>query len=208
MEPAALLPKERGAAAHRETLGGPSSRTIRHVLLAPRLPHPVLDPEFFEAGKVFGIGGDEHERVHLSDRCNLAIHVRRRSAERLKTRSLLAVPGCGNFVVWQDRKGFTHNVLEIGFERDPALALGQPTTAVREFVPHGSCNRAFRPVLLEPLENSGIRRLGDRSGHDARIQEIVECHSETLRPAVLSRVDVKSLLRPISSKEYFSRKLL
>jgi len=130
----------------------------RQALSAARLPRPVFDSEFFEAGKILGIGGDEHEPVHVSDRRDLAIDVWRGPAKRLKTRSLLAVPGCGNFVVRQDGKGSTYNVPEIGFERNAALALDKSTTSIRELVPDRSCNGAFRPVLLKSLENSGIRR--------------------------------------------------
>ena len=185
-----------------------TNRIERSVLRTAGLSSPVLDLEFLEAGEVLRIGSDEHEPIHLGDRSDLAVNVWRWAAERFQTRALVAVPGCSNFVVRKDRKGITHDVVEIALKRDATSPPGQPTTAVREFVPHGGRNRARGPLVLESLEDSGIGRLRDRIRHDAGIQEITKGHSDTCRPGVLSRVEATSCSRPMSSKEYLSRKPL
>ena len=163
---------------------------------------PVFDRELLEPDEILCIRGDEDELIRVSDRRDLAVNEWGWAPECLETGSLLAVPPRRRLVVRQHRKGGTDDVTEIAIERCAPLAFGQPATTVRELVPDWRCDRAFRAVVLELLDNGSVRLLGDRRGHDARVQQIAQRHRATFRPRVLSRVAARRLSsRPIPISE-------
>ena len=75
-----------------------------------------------EPREVLGVGSDQHQTIHLRDRRNLIVHVRRGFAERLETCSFAAMPGGRDVVVGQDGERPAYDLLNIGFERHPSLA--------------------------------------------------------------------------------------
>lgn len=170
---------------------------------------PVLDVEIFEAREIPGVDRDQDKSVGMSDRRDLSIGVWRGSAKSLETSSLFAMPHGGNLVIRKDWKCRVYDVVKIRLESGSALALGQPTAAVRELVPHRCRDGALMTVLVEPFDNLRVGNLGDGRGHDARVQKISKRQRETLRPRLLSRVDgTKSSSSPISSSECIVRKFL
>lgn len=145
----------------------------------------------------------------MSNRGDLTVDERRRSADRFKPRPLFAVPRRRSLVVRQDRKRPTHDVTEIRFERVAALAFGKPATTIGEFVPDGRRKCALGTVLVQTFKNRRVRPLGDRDRDDACVEKICERQRDTLRPVVLSRVEAaKSSSTPISRSECLSRNFL
>ena len=221
---AGLPGSRRPYGARRARLGGPSAGPGRHDVppgwpivcewpINPRAAAscpsttsvplgPVFDRELLEPDEILCIRGDEDELIRVSDRRDLAVNEWGWAPECLETGSLLAVPPRRRLVVRQHRKGGTDDVTEIAIERCAPLAFGQPATTVRELVPDWRCDRAFRAVVLELLDNGSVRLLGDRRGHDARVQQIAQRHRATFRPRVLSRVAARRLSsRPIPISE-------
>src|SRR2546423_14167501 len=88
----------------------------------------------------------------------------------------------------------------------PALAFWQSPTLVRESVPDRRGDGALGAALVQTFKNCRVRCLRDRGRNDACVQKVTERHRDTLRPVVLSRVEVaQSSSTPIASKECLSR---
>ena len=85
--------------------------------------------------------------MHMSNRGDLTVDERRRPTERLKPRTLFAMPRRRRLVVRQDRKRPVHHVIEISLERSAALSLWQPPTPVGEFMPDRRRNCGLGTVL-------------------------------------------------------------
>jgi hypothetical protein len=147
--------------------------------------------------------------MHVSNRGDLTVDERRRSSQRLQSRSLFAVPRRRRFVVRQDRKRSAHDVAEIRLERRAALAFRQSPTSIGEFVPDWRCNGALRTALVQTLKNRCVRCLRDRGRHDTCVEKICEIQRDTLRPVVRSRVEAaKSSSTPMSRREWLLRNFL
>src|SRR5262245_48846962 len=99
--------------------------------------------------------------MHMGDRGNLTVDEWGGSAERREACPFLPVPGRRSFVVCQDRERALDDVTEIGFERRPALPLGQSPTTRRELMPDWGCDRTLRTALAQTLQNQRIRSLGN-----------------------------------------------
>ena len=109
---------------------------------------PVLDRQSFEVDEIPVVGRRQHKAMHVSNRGDLTVDERRRSSQRLQSRSLFAVPRRRRFVVRQDRKRSAHDVAEIRLERRAALAFRQSPTSIGELVPDWRRNYAFGAVLV------------------------------------------------------------
>jgi hypothetical protein len=60
---------------------------------------PVLDFKLSEASEVLGVDGNEYKAVHVSNRSDLAVHIRCGSTKGLEMCPLVAVPRGGNFFI-------------------------------------------------------------------------------------------------------------
>jgi hypothetical protein len=98
----------------------------------------------------------------MSDRGDLSGDIWRRLPDPFKTRSLMAMPCRGCFIVREDGKRRSYDFTEIRLESRTAAASGKAPAPVCEFMPNGSCGRALMAVLLKPLDHFLVGSLGDR----------------------------------------------
>src|SRR5687767_3709396 len=118
------------------------------------------------------------------------------------------MPARGRLVVGQDRKRRLDDVAKIGFQRVLAPACGQAAPSERELMPDRRRDGAHFAVRFEPPNDLRMGNFRRRRGNDAGVQEVAQRHSETLRPAPLSRSEAaKSSSSPTSSSACLSRKL-
>src|SRR5690606_28873172 len=82
-------------------------------------------------------------------------------------------------------------MLQVRFKSFAPLATWQALTPVSELVPNGRSDRALMAVFLEFVHDLGVGLRRDRGRDDARIDEVSQVHSETLRPCPRSRAESK-----------------
>src|SRR5436190_1834848 len=126
--------------------------------------------------EVPGIDGYQYEPIGMSDRRNLAIHVRGRPPKVVQTRSLAAVPGCGKFVVRQNRKRCVDDILEISLEPHPALTARKTAATISQFMPNRRSDGAFQSLTTEPFDDLRVWIPGDGGRHDTSIQKVSQRH--------------------------------
>lgn len=158
--------------------------------------------------KVAIVRCDKNKPVDVCNGGNLSIDEWHGPAQRFEPGAFCTVPLGGSFIVGKIRKGSSDDILQVRLERRPSLAARQPATPIRQLVPDRRGDRTFKTIVFEALEDTRVGFLRDRCGDDARIEKILDRHSVTLRPAVLSRTDAaKSVSTPTSSREYFFKNL-
>jgi hypothetical protein len=167
-------------------------------LPAVRRSGPVDGLEAREGTKVLGVGGDQGEASGDGNGGNLAVHERRGLARLLEARSLAPVPVSRDFVVGQDGKGASDDGVKVLFQRRTTFACRKTARAKDELVPHGRRDGAQGAMLLQLLDDAGVRLPHDGRRDDAGIEE--ELHKRTRRPGAWSLVEsTASGSRPISS---------
>src|SRR5579871_2475032 len=140
---------------------------------------PGFDGQALESSEVLGVCRREHQAVHMGNRRDLPVDEWRWPTQRLKPRSLLAVPCRRGLVVRQERKRTVHDIAEILLQRRAPFSLWKPPTPVGQFVPDRRRDRALWTERVQTLENGGVRRLQHGRRDDARVEKIDELQTDT-----------------------------